>query len=147
MILLIVGIILDGIWYGVTDSLDACYDQDKNKFYGSTKYQDLAEACAIDNSQTCLCVDGAKEDICYIFNLESANNCGMILTVMPALLLASLILMLVLFVTMLTYSICTCKVVCCTERPNYPPPQPSTVPVVAQTVPANTTGTAIPNKV
>ena len=114
--MLIVGVILDGIWFGVSNALDTCYDQKKGEFYGSSTYQPFAFACANGNSQTCLCVNSANEDTCYLFDLENADNCGEILTTMPALLLTSLIFLLLLLVTMFIYSIFTCMNTCCNKR-------------------------------
>ena len=139
---------MDGIFYGVTNSLDTCYDQDKGEFYGSSSstYKGYALACVYGHSQTCLCVNGGNSDTCYLFNLESADNCGEILSTMPELLLVSLLFLLGLFGTMLTYSIFTCKVVCCTKRDENNAQQQPT-PAVAQAVPATAIATPIHNKV
>lgn len=113
IILLVVGLIIDGIVFGATNGLDTCVDQDTNKYYGDSKYNIYAEACRIDHSQTCVCVNSDNTDNCYLFNLQAADNCGQILTKLPSLLLASVLFMLVLIVVVFVYSIFTCKTVCC----------------------------------
>ena len=132
IIVLIVGVILDGIWSGVTESLDTCYDQEKGEFYGSSTYQIFALSCASGNSQTCLCVNSGNSDTCYLFDLESADNCGEILTTMPALLLTSLIFLLLLLVTMFIYSIFTCMNTCCNKRNEAAEQNPKPVPAAAE---------------
>jgi hypothetical protein len=105
--------------YGAVNGLDTCGNQDTGEIYGDNKYLSSVVACVSGHSQTCLCVNGGQSDTCYLFNLDSADNCGQILTKMPALLITSVIFLAILFVIVLTYSAFTCKAVCC-GRPAAP---------------------------
>lgn len=115
--------------YGVTHALDSCGNQETGEFYGDSKYYGNVVQCAVGHSQTCLCVQGSNTDTCFLFNLRAADNCGQILTKMPALLLASLLFVFLLLVLIFTYSIFTCMGVCCNKAPagqNAAPPVTAT---------------------
>eukprot|EP00388_Colpodella_angusta_P047900 GDKK01074369.1.p1 GENE.GDKK01074369.1~~GDKK01074369.1.p1 ORF type:complete len:240 (-),score=46.57 GDKK01074369.1:218-901(-) len=117
ILLCIAGVIFDGIIYGATNALDTCYDRENFTVYGDAQYGGQAINCALQNSQTCLCVQGSNDDTCFLFNLDSADNCGQILTKLPSLLLASLLFVFLLLVLVFTYSIFTCMGVCCVRPP------------------------------
>ena len=94
--------------YNAIRRLDFCLNQYSGETYGNAEYYPEAFQCANDNPQTCLCVDGRRENICFLFNLGSADNCGQILTKLPALLLTSLIFVVVTLLLLITYSMLTC---------------------------------------
>lgn len=115
IILVIVGLILDGISYGLVHGLDTCFNQDTLEAYGdkSTSNGLQIANCLAGHSQTCICINASQDDTCYLFNLKSGDDCGVILDKLPSLLVASVIFLAFLFVAVLTYSAFTCKTVCC----------------------------------
>jgi hypothetical protein len=116
IIVLVIGIILDGIEFGVTNSLTTCVDGNTGEIYGDGGSSGNALLCAIGDSHDCSCVRDQSGDLCYEFNLQAADNCGQILNQLPSLLLASLLFQLLLFGTVFAYSICTCRSVCCVKE-------------------------------
>lgn len=115
ILVLAVGMIVDGVLYGVTKALDTCAAHGTLEVYGNTDYQAYARACAINHSQDCGCVNGADTDTCYQLNLKSLDNCGQVLTKLPPLYLASVLFMLAMTSVMLTYSVYTCRIACCSS--------------------------------
>lgn len=113
IILCFIGTILDGVFYGITENLDTCVNKHSLHVYGDSSYAAYAKACIIGHSQECSCVNSDNLDDCYMFNLKNANDCGDILTTLPAELLASMFFLLVLLFVVTTYSIFTCTNVCC----------------------------------
>jgi hypothetical protein len=116
IVILGIGMIVDGVLFGASNALDTCIDQDIGELYGDSSYKIYAVSCALDHGQTCACVNGADTDTCYMFNLESAKDCGQILTKLPALLVASVVFMVFTIVLVILYSVLTCKVVCCASQ-------------------------------
>jgi hypothetical protein len=145
IILLIVGLILDGIIYGATNALDTCGDTNTGEIYGDTANTPYLISCAVDNHQDCLCIQSSNTDTCYLFNLESADNCGQILNKLPSLLLASVLFELVLVGTVFTYSVCTCKTVCCTGAEDQA--AMNAAANSSHAAPAPATAVAVPSKV
>jgi ferredoxin-thioredoxin reductase catalytic subunit len=115
IIVLGVGIVLDGLSFGLTHSITTCVDGNTDKVYGDSDSSGNAALCAIGDSHDCSCVRDQSGDICYEFNLKAADNCGQIMGKLPALLLASLIFELLLFIAVFGYSVCTCRSVCCSS--------------------------------
>jgi len=142
ILLCIAGVIFDGVIYGATNALDTCIDRVNFQVYGDNQYAQQAGACIAGHSQDCLCVQGSNDDTCFLFNLDSADNCGQILTKLPSLLLASLLFVFLMLVLVFTYSIFTCMGVCCVKPPlanqsGAPTPTTATAnPVAATTVKA-----------
>ena len=125
ILLSIAGVVLDGVFYGVTHALDTCLNQETGEFYGDMQYAGLALQCTNGHSQTCLCVQSSNDDTCFLLDLKAAENCGQILTRLPSLLLASLLFLLLSLILVFTYSVFTCMGVCCVKTPaaqqNAPP--------------------------
>ena len=118
IILCFVGTIFDGVTYGVTNDLKTCINQDTLAVFGESKYYPNAAGCIPDHAQTCLCVNGDNNN-CYLFDLNHGNeNCGMVLTKLPSLLLASMFFCLILLALVGTYSACTCMTICCGPKDN-----------------------------
>jgi hypothetical protein len=142
IILLIVGVIIDGITYGGANALDTCGNTNTGEIYGDSANLPYLISCAVDNHQDCLCIQSSNTDTCYLFNLEAADNCGQILNKYPSLLLASVLFELFLLVTVFIYSVCTCKSVCCVSAEqqaaaqNTAPPANFAAPVAAVAVPS-----------
>jgi len=107
-LLCIAGVVYGGVMYNTIRALDFCLNQYTGEIYGNDKYYSEAFQCASGHPQTCLCVQSRRENVCFLFDLRSANNCGQILTKLPALLLTSLIFVLVTLLLVFTYSLFTC---------------------------------------
>jgi hypothetical protein len=142
--------ILDGVVYGATNALDACRDSTTFEVYGDNSPSNgLAMAyCAQQHGQDCMCVRNSDSD-CYVFNLDSADNCGQIMTKLPSLLLAAVLFELILVGTVFAYSVCTCKTLCCASAEDQAAmngaPNSSHGGNAAPPVPA--TAVAVPSKV
>lgn len=130
--------------YNTTRDLDFCLNQETGDTYGNSNYYPDAVECAYDHSQTCLCVQGSNDNVCFLFDLDNGDNCGQILSTLPALLLASLIFVVVNLLLVFTYSLFTCISLC---SPDVPPaahqPNPVGPAVVAVATP---TGHTVPVK-
>lgn len=141
VILLFIGTILDGVFYGVMENLDTCYSRYTNEIYGDSSYSPYAKACAVDHSQDCSCITSDNTDDCYLFDLKAANDCGEVLTTLPSDLLASMFFCLLLLIVVFTYSIFTCMTVCCSPendvyiQDNNNGPAPGSQPPVAAAYP------------
>ena len=131
ILLCIAGVIFDGVMYNTTQALDFCWNQETGESYGNLNYYPEAVNCAYDHSQTCLCVQSSNDNVCFLFNLNSAENCGQILTKLPALLLTSLIFVLLHLALVFMYSLFTCIYLC---SPAVPPAAHHPNPVVSPSV-------------
>jgi hypothetical protein len=110
----IAGTVVDGIFYGATNALETCMNQETGEWWGKTENYVVVSNC--DTSKTCGCATG-NDDLCYVFDLSKGGDCGQILYKVPALLLASMICCLILLVVSVTYSIFTCTATCC-DKPS-----------------------------
>jgi hypothetical protein len=133
-IVTLAGIIVDGVAYGTTSRLDTCINQYNGELYGAARFGTRAAACAVKHAQTCLCVDAGNSDSCYLFDLQSAKNCGEILHHLPSLLLASVLFMILLFVFDICYSVQTCFALSA-EAPEHTTPPVVAAPAAAPAVP------------
>lgn len=97
-----VAIIVDGVYFGITNSLTTCINTDTGDFYGESDYNRYALACSLDEDHQCICVKGS-DDKCYLFDLTDGDDCGVILTKLPSLLLASLFICLSCFLILIVY--------------------------------------------
>jgi len=141
ILLCIAGVIFDGVMYNTAQALDFCLDQDTGESYGDSKYYPDAAQCASDDSQTCLCVQGSDHlfthNICYLFNLLGAGNCGQILTKLPALLLTSLIFTLLNLMLVLYYLFaCVLTAPAAHQHPLVPTAPPAAAELAAPTISA-----------
>jgi hypothetical protein len=120
MVFLFVGLIRDGVFSTIAHRLDTCYDQDMRVASGNTNYTLNALNCAPGRSEACLCVDGNDLNTCYLFDLQSAQDCDAILNALSPRLVISVVAMVFLFVLVFAYSIFTCKELCCNGESGEP---------------------------
>ena len=113
--LLIAGLILDGVIFANVATLKTCAVKNTLDYYGDSSYIVSARSCALQHSQTCACVR-ADDDLCYLFNLRDADDCGVILNKYPSLLLGSILFMVALIIVVGIYSGFTCKNLSCPNR-------------------------------
>mmetsp|Transcript_23258 Transcript_23258/g.38784 ORF Transcript_23258/g.38784 Transcript_23258/m.38784 type:complete len:229 (-) Transcript_23258:390-1076(-) len=106
------GVILEGVFYGVTNDLAACWNQDTGEGYGDSDYQAYALICTYNSGYQCLCVQADKDSDCYEFDLQKGDDCGRILTELPGLLLAAMLVCLAGLCVAIPYTACTCGSVC-----------------------------------
>mmetsp|Transcript_30751 Transcript_30751/g.51452 ORF Transcript_30751/g.51452 Transcript_30751/m.51452 type:complete len:238 (-) Transcript_30751:68-781(-) len=102
----IVGIIFDASWYVFLDSLVACYNQNIQETYGDRFWATSAIVCATSNGYQCTCVQDKSDSDCYQFKVFGEDqDCGLLLSEIPDLLIISFVLCALLFTLSTIYSL------------------------------------------
>jgi hypothetical protein len=114
VLLTICGTIVDGVFFGLTNSLKFCANTDTGETWGDASTIPFGATC--DTSRLCACFNDSK-DTCYGFDLTKGDDCGQLLNKVPALLAASMVFCIILFIASLAYSIFTCAATCCNKPP------------------------------
>ncbi len=114
----------DGIGGIIIRALEGCANIETGKTYGNDVAAAYSAICSLDEtSSNCICTQQtsvtSSSVTCFLYDLASGDDCGVMLSTYPQQLDASTALLTIITVTIFVYSIFTCIACCCGA--SYPP--------------------------